>query len=124
MEKSARPHRLSRLGRWPLLLGAVPTSEAPTRSTTHRPDRRVLPRQPARGQPPSLTAQRPTHHPNRAHAQEPPRARRMDTTTVDPLGRADRAEHSWRYRLHPRTPNQSARTAAHTSELQYLNSTP
>ncbi|EPN74432.1 ISPsy14, transposase, partial [Pseudomonas syringae pv. actinidiae ICMP 18801] len=91
-----------------LLLGAVPVGEAPTRSTTHRPDRRVLPRQPARGQPPSLAAQRPAHHPNRAHAQEPPRARRMDTATADPLGRADRAQHRWRHHLHPRTPNPSA----------------
>jgi hypothetical protein len=32
----------------------------------------------------------------------------MDAATADPLGRADRAEHRWRYRLHPRTPNPSA----------------
>lgn len=95
-DRGLRFHQSGRPGWVPTTLESVPLDRA---------DHRVLPRQPARGQPFALTAQRPPHHPDRAHAQKPPRARRMDAATADPLGRANRAQHRWRHHLHPRTPN-------------------
>nr|ASU52066.1 IS1491 transposase istB [Pseudomonas putida]UVN18697.1 IS1491 transposase istB [Pseudomonas aeruginosa] len=108
MEESAGAHRLPRRGRWALLLGAVSTGEEAAGGAPDGAHRRVFPRQPASGQPPALNAQGPAQHAGRAHAQEPSRACRVDATTADPLGRADRAEHRRRDPAHPRTAHPSA----------------
>lgn len=81
MEKGEGAHRLPSGDQWPLLRGAVLVGEAPSPSAADCEDRRVLPRQPARGQPSVLAAQRPPHHPNRGHAQKSPRKCQKESAT-------------------------------------------
>ena len=105
--RAARPSRPSINPRYNRSPTIYTSSRIGNDAGTHRLPRRVLPQQPARGQPPALATQRAPQHPDLGHGQNPPRRRRIDTATAATEARMSTnvAVRSWMdrcYRDHPR----------------------
>ena len=83
--------RLSRRGRWPLLLGAVRAAAGDRRGALHRGHRRGVPQGPADREPCALAPRTQAHHDLRAHAVEPSALRGMVAGADDGRGRKDRS---------------------------------
>ena len=89
LEALPRQHGLPHRRRAARLQRALPAPPRAGRGPLHHDDRRGLLQGPPRGVP-SPPLRRTAVHRGRAHAQRPPRARRVDTVTPHPLGREGR----------------------------------
>ena len=103
LEGLSRQHRLPRRVRPPPLQRALPTGPRAGRGPRHRRDRRSPLQGPARGVPPPPTRP-PTVHLGRAHAERPPRPRRVDALEAHRLGREGRTRDRPARHPHPREP--------------------
>src|SRR5690606_25834521 len=84
-------HRLSRRGRWPLLLGAAHRFGREARGPSIGGDRRDLGPQQANRIAPTWARKGPPHHEPRAYASLPPRARAMVAVAARTVGHEGRS---------------------------------